>query len=68
MNEGMVAANQLDALRMDGGANNNLDARVARGFGREWSTFRQDPDHLSQAQRQAIFDDYFHIFPWHLLP
>ena len=47
---------------------NNLDLRVARGFGREWSTFRQDSDHLSQQQRQAIFDDYFRIFPWHLLP
>jgi SAM-dependent methyltransferase len=47
---------------------NNLDLRVARGFGREWSTFRQDTDHLSQQQRQAIFDDYFRIFPWHLLP
>jgi ubiquinone/menaquinone biosynthesis C-methylase UbiE len=49
-------------------ANNNLDPRVARGFGREWSTFRQDEDHLSQQQRQDIFDDYFRIFPWHLLP
>jgi ubiquinone/menaquinone biosynthesis C-methylase UbiE len=48
--------------------NNNLDLKVARGFGREWSTFRQDPDHLSRAQREAIFDDYFGIFPWHLLP
>ncbi len=46
----------------------NLDLGVARGFGREWSTFRQDDDHLSQQQRQAIFDDYFRIFPWHLLP
>lgn len=46
----------------------NLDLRVARGFGREWSTFRQDDDHLSQQQRQSIFDDYFRIFPWHLLP
>lgn len=27
---------------------NNLDLDVARGFGREWSTFRQDKDHLSQ--------------------
>jgi SAM-dependent methyltransferase len=53
---------------MPANVDNNLDLRVARGFGREWSTFRQDPDHLSQAQRQAIFDDYFHIFPWHLLP
>jgi ubiquinone/menaquinone biosynthesis C-methylase UbiE len=47
---------------------NNLDLRVASGFGREWSTFRQDTDYLSREQRQAIFDDYFRIFPWHLLP
>lgn len=49
-------------------ADNNLDPQVARGFGREWSTFRQDTDHLSPQQRQEIFDDYFRIFPWHLLP
>jgi ubiquinone/menaquinone biosynthesis C-methylase UbiE len=49
-------------------ANKNLDPQVARGFGQEWSTFRQDQDHLSQQQRQEIFDDYFRIFPWHLLP
>ena len=46
-------------------ADNNLDLRVMRGFGREWSTFRQDPDHFSQQQRQVIFDDP-HL-PWHLL-
>jgi ubiquinone/menaquinone biosynthesis C-methylase UbiE len=50
------------------GTEENLDPRVARGFGREWSTFRQDSYHLTQQQRQAIFDDYFRIFPWHLLP
>jgi SAM-dependent methyltransferase len=55
-------------MTIPAGTDNNLDPRVARGFGREWSTFRQDPDHLSPAQRQAIFDDYFHIFPWHALP
>jgi ubiquinone/menaquinone biosynthesis C-methylase UbiE len=53
---------------MQASADNNLDLDVAQGFGREWSTFRQDRDHLSQAQRQAIFDDYFRVFPWHLLP
>jgi ubiquinone/menaquinone biosynthesis C-methylase UbiE len=53
---------------MPAAMDNNLDLRVAHGFGREWSTFRQDSDHLSQQQRQAIFDDYFRIFPWHLLP
>jgi len=48
--------------------NNNVDLRVARGFGQEWSTFRQDRDHLSQQQRAEIFEDYFRIFPWNLLP
>jgi SAM-dependent methyltransferase len=58
----------LISTNMQASADNNLDLRVAQGFGREWSSFRQDADHLSQAQRQAIFDDYFRIFPWQLLP
>jgi ubiquinone/menaquinone biosynthesis C-methylase UbiE len=49
-------------------AHNNLDPEVTRGFGREWSTFRQDNNSLPQQQRAKIFDDYFRIFPWHLLP
>jgi ubiquinone/menaquinone biosynthesis C-methylase UbiE len=70
MGHGMATANRIASLRMDSptSTDNNLDLQLARGFGREWSTFRQDPDHLSQQQRQAIFDDYFCIFPWHLLP
>ena len=47
---------------------NNVDPQVARGFGEEWSTFRQDEDHLSAQQRREIFDDYFRIFPWQTLP
>jgi ubiquinone/menaquinone biosynthesis C-methylase UbiE len=50
------------------GVENNLDPRVVHGFGHEWSSFRQDADHLSQEQRQASFEDYFRIFPWQLLP
>ena len=50
------------------GADNNVDQRVARGFGEEWSTFRQDEDHLSDQQRRDIFADYFRIFPWAVLP
>jgi ubiquinone/menaquinone biosynthesis C-methylase UbiE len=49
-------------------ADNNVDPQVARGFGEEWSTFRQDEDHLSEQQRRDIFADYFRIFPWALLP
>jgi ubiquinone/menaquinone biosynthesis C-methylase UbiE len=47
---------------------NNLDPSVARGFGQEWSTFRQDAVSLDESQRREIFDDYFRIFPWSLLP
>ncbi len=56
------------AMNPHGSVSNNLDLKVARGFGQEWSTFRQDQDHLSQQQRAEIFEDYFRIFPWHMLP
>jgi ubiquinone/menaquinone biosynthesis C-methylase UbiE len=46
----------------------NLDPQVTRGFGQEWSTFRQDRNHLPDEARGNIFDSYFCIFPWHLLP
>ena len=49
-------------------SNRNVDANVARGFGREWSTFRQGEENLSREQRETIFADYFRIFPWDLLP
>jgi SAM-dependent methyltransferase len=55
-------------MNLPGGASDNLDLKVARGFGEEWSTFRQDEDHLSEQQRRDIFDDYFRIFPWQMLP
>jgi ubiquinone/menaquinone biosynthesis C-methylase UbiE len=46
----------------------NLDKAVAAGFGREWSTFDQSETELSIADRQAIFESYFRIFPWNDLP
>lgn len=53
---------------MQGTSQHNVNAYVARGFGEEWSRFPQDDNSLTRDQRQAIFDGYFHIFPWHLLP
>ena len=53
---------------MDLGSKKNVDADVARGFGEEWSTYRQDEANLTREQREAIFEDYFRIFPWELLP
>jgi ubiquinone/menaquinone biosynthesis C-methylase UbiE len=46
----------------------NIDHEVAAGFGHEWSTFRQGEDEFSPADREAIFQSYFHIFPWNELP
>ncbi len=46
----------------------NVDDNVARGFGKEWSTFRQGEENLSRSQRETIFENYFRIFPWNLLP
>jgi ubiquinone/menaquinone biosynthesis C-methylase UbiE len=53
---------------MDVSSDKNVDAKVARGFGEEWSTFRQSESSLAGAQRATIFENYFHIFPWRSLP
>jgi SAM-dependent methyltransferase len=42
----------------------NIDPDVATGFGHEWSTFRQSETEFSAADRESIFQSYFHIFPW----
>jgi ubiquinone/menaquinone biosynthesis C-methylase UbiE len=42
----------------------NIDPDVAAGFGHEWSTFRQSEREFSPADRAAIFQSYFRIFPW----
>jgi SAM-dependent methyltransferase len=46
----------------------NVDTNVAAGFGKEWSTFRQSEGEFSTVDREAIFQSYFHIFPWNELP
>jgi SAM-dependent methyltransferase len=53
---------------MHASTDRNVEANVARGFGKELSTFRQGEDSLLPQQRDSIFADYFRIFPWHLLP
>src|SRR5262249_11365474 len=45
----------------------NLDVATVRGFGREWRTFTQEPGALSAQDREAMFDSYFELFPWHLV-
>jgi len=49
-------------------ATRNIDPDVASGFGHEWSTFRQGEAEFLPADRDAIFQSYFHVFPWEDLP
>ena len=44
----------------------NKDDRVVEGFGDEWSRFDQAA--LPPDDRQAMFEDYFSVFPWDALP
>jgi len=46
----------------------NTDRATVEGFGREWTTFSQSEGALSADDRRAMFDSYFAIFPWDLLP
>jgi SAM-dependent methyltransferase len=44
----------------------NLDQRVVKGFGEEWTRF--DQQSLAATELHEIFDQYFGIFPWNTLP
>ncbi len=46
----------------------NTDPATVEGFGREWTAFPQSEADLTDADRRAMFDSYFAIFPWDLLP
>jgi SAM-dependent methyltransferase len=44
----------------------NRDDQVVKGFGEEWTRFSQEE--LGETEHSDIFEDYFSIFPWHVLP
>lgn len=44
----------------------NLDAVTVQHFGEEWRRF--DQVGLSDAELQEMFEEYFSIWPWHVLP
>lgn len=46
--------------------NRNLDRATVDGFGDEWVRF--DQSSFSASDRDAVFADYFSIFPWDDLP
>lgn len=44
----------------------NKDDRVVGAFGEEWTRFSQEV--ISEVERQAIYNDYFAVFPWADIP
>jgi len=44
----------------------NADYKTVEGFGDEWMRF--DQSGLSDEEREALFQSYFLIFPWDMLP
>lgn len=44
----------------------NLDPATVKSFGDEWSRFDQAA--IEGAEAEAIFDEYFAVFPWAALP
>jgi SAM-dependent methyltransferase len=46
--------------------NKNLDTETVKSFGDEWARF--DQSNLSSTEALRIFEDYFSIFPWEMLP
>jgi len=46
--------------------NKNSDQRTVESFGDEWTRFDQTA--ISDGEIEAIFNQYFAVFPWHMLP
>ena len=44
----------------------NVDHKTVEGFGDEWLRF--DQSDLPEQEQQALFDNYFSMFPWKILP
>jgi SAM-dependent methyltransferase len=44
----------------------NIDIGTVAGFADEWTRF--DQSHLTGEESKLLFEKYFRIFPWHLLP
>ena len=46
----------------------NIDSALVKGFGKEWEKFSFRENDTSLEYLLAIWEDYFSIFPWNLLP
>jgi SAM-dependent methyltransferase len=53
-------------VRMNSRQRQNLDPSTVEAFGLEWSRF--DQSELDADELKRLFDAYFRVFPWKLLP
>ena len=44
----------------------NVDQKTVEGFGHEWQRF--DQSELPEQEQKVLFESYFSLFPWHVLP
>lgn len=44
----------------------NIDQKTVDGFGDEWIRF--DQSELPEQEHKTLFESYFSVFPWHVLP
>jgi len=51
---------------IEGNIHGNIDHRVVKAFGEEWTQFDQRA--ASTTDLQSMFDQFFRIFPWNALP
>ncbi len=61
-----ILSTRLARKAAGGNDSPNLDPRLVKGFGHEWSRFTNEA--LSEAELSEIFDGYTTIFPWEDLP
>jgi len=46
----------------------NIDPKTVKSFGSEWNLYAHSESDLPLANRTALFNSYFQIFPWNSLP
>src|SRR5271156_5756691 len=62
----MSSASSKQSRGLPEASANNADAATVAGFGFEWSRFNHGE--FAEEERRRLFDAYFSVFPWELLP
>lgn len=64
--KGLYSGLNYDINNSSSSSSSNLHKTTVEGFGDEWEYFNQSS--LNSSEREVIFNDYFKVFPWDILP